>query len=127
MKEEKIPKLDIPRIKRVTNLLSKEQLGLVKKLSALAVVRRDIENIPDQEAYLFKDFFLNCSFKENSFSRKFIALNLIYKEDNDLIVRFELLYVAGYNGIDIDDLKKPENAYMLKCDDLNKWADFLQL
>lgn len=122
-----VPKLNIRKIKGITSLLTQEQLGLAKKLAAIALDQRDIKNITTPQALVIKDFFLNSSFRLASLARKLIVLNLVKKDDSDLIITYDLLQLAGYNGIDSDDLKKEENRHMLENDDLIAWAKFLEI
>lgn len=122
-----VPKLNIRKVKGITSLLTQEQLGLAKKLAAIALDQRDIKNMTTPQAFVIKDFFLNSSFRLASLARKLIILNLVKKDDSDLIITYDLLQLAGYNGIDSDDLKKEDNRHMLENDDLIAWAKFLEI
>lgn len=122
-----IPKLDIRKIKRISQSLKPEEMGLLKMIAGKCLYARDIDDISEDDCYVLVNFLSN---KDKSYimaARKLDALNLISLSENTITINLFLLYIAGYNGIDSDDLKKPKNIHMLGNNDLLAWSDFLKI
>ena len=113
--------MNIPRIKQLSVLLAKEELGLLKMLVSKALVKRDVENLPQKEACTFSGFYSNSPAEHLSAVSRLERFKLVRRSSlssNDVEVTDLGLATGGFNGAD---------KQVINSTDLIQWYEFLKI
>jgi hypothetical protein len=127
MMKKPLPTINVSKLIKISNSLRKEELGLIKMLACKALVLRDFNKIPENICFVFEDFYLSSPIHFISAAKKLEALKIITHSDNTLTLTTFAIGLAGYNGIDTDEMKKRKNKKMLDNNDLLSWYEFLKI
>ena len=122
-----LPAINVSKLIKISNSLRKEELGLIKMLACKALIMRDFKNIPENSCFIFEAFYVTSPIHFLSAAKKLATLKIITRDDDSLTLTTFAIALAGYNGIDTDQMKKKKNVKMLDNDDLIAWYEFLKI